>query len=61
MCRFQLAFVNTATNEVEHAINNVGIITYIVPGEVGYSIQDGLGHSKIFSENQHLEVRRMEK
>lgn len=54
----ELIFVDRKTGEVKYAVNNVTLVTYITPSEVGYSSK-GRTSSISFPLTEKLEVERM--
>lgn len=57
---FELIFVERKTGNVVYAINEVTLVRYVTPSEVGFV--DKMGHirSASFPHSENLEIKRMD-
>lgn len=55
---FELIFINRETGEVNYAINDVTLVRYITPSEVGFVDTAGHIRSAIFLQTEKLEIER---
>lgn len=54
-----LIFINRETGEVAYAVNEVGLVRYVTPSEVGFTDKDGHIRAASFPHSEKLEVNRM--